>query len=117
MKKFDSESLKTKNAEIVSANNEVLKALVPDAFTEDCVDPDVLKKPLHRAVDEPEEKYGLNWHCKLCTALDSARLTKEINTSRARPRPKGQLRCRMALNIEMQKCDLNSWRVWGGYNG
>ncbi len=64
MKKLDAESPETKSADIVAGNIEALKALFPDAFTEGRVDFDVLKALLGAAVDERDEKYGLNWHGK-----------------------------------------------------
>lgn len=64
MKKLDAESPETKSADIVSGNVEVLESLFPDAFTEGKIDFEVLKQLLGGAVDEREEKYGLNWHGK-----------------------------------------------------
>jgi adenine-specific DNA-methyltransferase len=64
MKKLDAESPETKSADIISGNVEVLKSLFPDAFTEGKIDFEVLKQLLGGAVDEREEKYGLNWHGK-----------------------------------------------------
>jgi len=54
----------TQSADILAGNIEQLKTLFPEAFTEDKVDFDVLKQLLGGAVDEREEKYGLNWHGK-----------------------------------------------------
>ena len=48
----------------VAENIEQLKALFPEAFTEGKVDFEVLKQLLGGAVEEREEKYGLNWHGK-----------------------------------------------------
>jgi adenine-specific DNA-methyltransferase len=53
-----------KSADIVSGNIEALKALFPDAFSEGKIDFEVLKGLLGGAVDERDEKYGLNWHGK-----------------------------------------------------
>ena len=64
MKKFDAESPETKSADIVAGNVEALKALFPEAFTEGKIDFEVLKGLLGAAVDESDEKYGLNWHGK-----------------------------------------------------
>ena len=52
------------SADLVQDNISHLKALFPDAFTEGRIDFDVLKSLLGAAVDEREEKYGLNWHGK-----------------------------------------------------
>ena len=54
----------TKSPDIIADNIEQLKALFPEAFTEGKIDFEVLKQLLGGAVDEREEKYGLNWHGK-----------------------------------------------------
>ncbi len=52
------------SADVVAENIERLQELFPEAFTEGKIDFDVLKQVLGGAVDEREEKYGLNWHGK-----------------------------------------------------
>ena len=54
------------SADIVNGNIIQLKALFPEAFTEDGVNFDVLRQLLGDAkvLDEGEEKFGLNWHGK-----------------------------------------------------
>jgi len=64
MKKLTAADTETYSADIVEGNIEQLKALFPEAFTEGKVDFEVLKQLLGGAVDEREEKYGLNWHGK-----------------------------------------------------
>ncbi len=64
MKTLTSNDPETKSADLVAANIGQLKALFPEAFTEGKVDFEVLKQLLGGAVDEREEKYGLNWHGK-----------------------------------------------------
>ena len=64
MKKLTAEDVETKSADIVAENIDHLKALFPEAITEGKVDFEVLKQILGGAVDEREEKYGLNWHGK-----------------------------------------------------
>lgn len=54
----------TQSADIVADNIEKLKALFPDAFSEGGIQFDSLKQLLGGAVEEREEKYGLNWHGK-----------------------------------------------------
>ena len=54
----------TRSADLVAENLEHLKSLFPEAFTEGQVDFEVLRQLLGAAVDEREEKYGLNWHGK-----------------------------------------------------
>lgn len=64
MKKITANDPETRSADIVAENIEHLKALFPEAFTEDKIDFEVLKQLLGGEVDEREEKYGLNWHGK-----------------------------------------------------
>ena len=54
----------TRSPDIVAENLEHLKGLFPEAFTEGMVDFEVLKQLLGGAVEEREEKYGLNWYGK-----------------------------------------------------
>ena len=64
IEKIIAASPEAQSADVVSANIEQLKALFPEAFTEGKVDFEVLKQLLGGAVEEREEKYGLNWHGK-----------------------------------------------------
>jgi adenine-specific DNA-methyltransferase len=64
MKRFTAEDAETRSPDVVAENIEQLKALFPEAFTEEKVDFDVLKQLLGGMVEEREEKYGLNWHGK-----------------------------------------------------
>ena len=64
MKTLTDQDPETKSPDLVAENIEQLKALFPEAFTEGKIDFEVLKQLLGGAVDEREEKYGLNWHGK-----------------------------------------------------
>ena len=64
MKKLTAEDMETQSPDLVADNIERLKVLFPEAFTERKIDFEVLKQLLGDAVDEREEKYGLNWHGK-----------------------------------------------------
>ena len=64
IKKLDLNDPDTKSADIVAGNIDALKALFPEAFTEGKIDFEVLKGLLGAAVEERDEKYGLNWHGK-----------------------------------------------------
>ncbi len=64
MKKLNAEDPETQSPDVVRDNIEQLKGLFPEAFTEGKVNFEVLKQLLGGAVDEREEKYGLNWHGK-----------------------------------------------------
>lgn len=54
----------TQSADIVASNVAALQALFPEAFVEGQIDFEVLKQVLGDAVDDREEKYGLNWYGK-----------------------------------------------------
>ena len=71
----------TTSADIVIENLDRLKALFPEAFTGGKVDFEVLKQLLGSAVDESEEKYGLNWHGK----RQARRLSLTPSTGTLRP--------------------------------
>jgi len=62
--KLTDQDAETKSADLIEGNIEQLKRLFPEAFTEGKVDFDVLRQLLGDAVEEREEKYGLNWHGK-----------------------------------------------------
>ena len=64
MKKIAANEAAAYSADILSENIAQLSALFPEAFTEGKIDFEVLKQLLGGAVDEREEKYGLNWHGK-----------------------------------------------------
>jgi adenine-specific DNA-methyltransferase len=64
MKRLTAEDVETRSPDVVAENVEQLKALFPEALTEGKVDFEVLKQLLGGAVEEGEEKYGLNWHGK-----------------------------------------------------
>lgn len=54
----------TKSTDAISANLDILRSAFPDAFRDGGLDFDILRQLLGGAVDEREEKYGLNWHGK-----------------------------------------------------
>lgn len=62
MKPLTPADAETKSTDLVAGNIDQLKALFPEGFIEGKVDFEVLKQLLGGAVDEREEKYGLNWH-------------------------------------------------------
>lgn len=64
MKKLNLNDPETKSADIVAGNIDAMKALFPEAFAEGRIDFEVLKLLLGAAIDERDEKYGLNWHGK-----------------------------------------------------
>lgn len=64
IKKLELDAPETKSADVVAENLDALRSLFPDAFREGKIDFDVLKQLIGGAVDERDEKYGLNWHGK-----------------------------------------------------
>ena len=64
MKKLTAHDPETQSADLIADNLQQLKALFPEACTEGKIDFEVLKQLLGEAVEEREEKYGLNWHGK-----------------------------------------------------
>jgi adenine-specific DNA-methyltransferase len=64
MEKLTTQSPETKSPDLVTENLAKLKALFPEAVTEDGVNVDALKQLIGKTVTDAEEKYGLNWHGK-----------------------------------------------------
>src|SRR5664279_1969337 len=64
MKPLTQDDPETKSPDIIADNIDQIKSLFPEAFTEGKVDFEVLKQLLGGAVEEREEKYGLNWNGK-----------------------------------------------------
>ena len=56
--------LETRSEDVVAGNVAQLNALFPEAFTEGKIDFDVLREILGDAIEDGEERYGLNWHGK-----------------------------------------------------
>lgn len=53
-----------RSADVVEENIDKLQTLFPEAFTEGKIDFDTLRQLLGDAVEEGQERYGLNWHGK-----------------------------------------------------
>lgn len=64
MKKLTANDPETHSTDLVPENIAHLKALFPEAFTEGKIDFEILKQLLGGAVDDRDEKYGLNWYGK-----------------------------------------------------
>lgn len=64
MQKIEALSPETQSADIVLANQIQLGKLFPEAVKEGGIDFDILRQLLGEAVDERDEKWGLNWHGK-----------------------------------------------------
>jgi adenine-specific DNA-methyltransferase len=64
MKRIEANDAETQSAHIVADNLSQLKSLFPEAFNEGKVQFETLRQLLGDAVDDSDEKYGLNWHGK-----------------------------------------------------
>ncbi len=64
MQKLNPNDPETMSTDLLNENVEQLKTLFPEAVVERKIDFEVLKQLLGSAIDEREEKYGLNWHGK-----------------------------------------------------
>lgn len=64
MKKLTANDPETQSADIVAGNLSQLKYLFPEAFAEGTIRFEVLRQLLGGAIDESDEKFGLNWHGK-----------------------------------------------------
>ena len=64
MKRITAEDPESSSPDLVADNIAQLARLFPEAFTEGKVDFVVLRELLGDAIDETDEKYGLNWHGK-----------------------------------------------------
>lgn len=73
----------TQSADIVSDHLDRLRELFPEAFTEGRVDFDVLRQLLGDAIEDGDERYGLNWRGKRA----ARRLALTPSTGTLRPAP------------------------------
>jgi len=102
MKKLTAEDTGTKSPDLVAGNIEQLKAPFPEAFTEGKLDFDVLKQLLGAAVDESEEKYGLNWHGK----RRARQLALTPSTGTLRPCPEDSVDWNTTQNLMIEGDNL-----------
>ena len=92
----------TRSADLVADNVEQLKALFPEACTEDKIDFEVLRELLGDAVDDGEEKYGLNWHGK----RRARRLALTPSTGTLRPCPEESVGWDTSQNLMIEGDNL-----------
>ncbi len=81
MKKITPADPESRSADLLADNVDKLRELFPQAFTEGKVDFQVLRELLGDAVEEREERYGLNWHGK----AQARRLALTPSTGTLRP--------------------------------
>ena len=98
MQKLTAADPETKSPDLVEENIAQLKALFPEAFTEGKVDFEVLRQLLGGAVDEREEKYGLNWHGKRC----ARQLALTPSTGTLRPCPEDSVDWETTQNLMIE---------------
>jgi adenine-specific DNA-methyltransferase len=92
----------TRSADIVGDNLLRLRELFPEAFAEGRVDFDVLRQLLGNAVDDREEKYGLNWHGK----RRARQLALTPSTGTLRPCPEESLDWENTRNLMVEGDNL-----------
>ena len=102
MQKLTDQDPETKSADILAENIVRLKGIFPEAFTEGKVDFEVLKQLLGGAVDEREEKYGLNWHGK----RRARQLALTPSTGTLRPCPEDSVAWDTTQNIMVEGDNL-----------
>ena len=102
VKKIIANDPETCSTDIVAENIEQLKSLFPEVFTEDKIDFEVLKQLLGNAVDEREEKYGLNWHGK----RQARQLALTPSTGTLRPCPEDSVDWDTTQNLMIEGDNL-----------
>ena len=102
MKKIGPNDPEARSADVLGKNIRQLKTLFPEAFTEGKVDFDVLKQLLGGAVDEREEKYGLNWHGK----RQARQLALTPSTGTLRPCPEDSVDWDTTQNLMIEGDNL-----------
>ena len=102
MNKLTAADPETRSEDIVAGNIEQLKAIFPEAFTEGKIDFDILRQLLGGAVDEREEKYGLNWFGK----RKARQLALTPSTGTLRPSPEDSLDWDTTQNILIEGDNL-----------
>ena len=99
MKKLTANAPETRSADILAENIEQLKTLFPEAFTEGKIDFEVMRQLLGGAVDERDEKYGLNWHGKRRTR----QLALMPSTGTLRPCPEDSVNWDTTQNLMIEE--------------
>ena len=92
----------TRSADLVADNIANLRALFPEAFTEDGIDFEVLRQLLGDEIDDGEEKYGLNWHGK----RRARRLALTPSTGTLRPCPEESVNWDTTRNLMLEGDNL-----------
>ena len=102
MERLNLNDPESRSTDLVNENLDALKAIFPDAFTEGKVDFNVLKQLLSGAIEESEEKYGLNWHGKRRVR----RLALIPSTGTLRPYPEESINWNTTQNLMIEGDNL-----------
>ena len=92
----------SKSEDLVADHIESLKVIFPEAFTEGKIDFGVLRQLLGDAVDEGEEKYGLNWFGK----RQARKLALTPSTGTLRPCPEDSVDWDTTQNLMIEGDNL-----------
>ena len=102
MKRIRAEAPESRSPDLTAANIAHLASLFPEAFTDGKVDFAVLRALLGDAVDETDEKYGLNWHGK----RRARRLALTPSTGTLRPCPEESVAWESTRNLMIEGDNL-----------
>ena len=102
MKRIRAQDPESRSPDLVAANVAHLARLFPEAFTDGKVDFAVLRDLLGDAIDETEEKYGLNWHGK----RHARRLALTPSTGTLRPCPEESVAWESTRNLMIEGDNL-----------
>jgi adenine-specific DNA-methyltransferase len=107
MKKIEANDPLAQSADLVGENIAQLRQVFPEAFVEGKIDFDVLKQLLGGAVEEREERYGLNWHGKRA----ARQLAYAPSTATLRPLREKSLRWDETRNVLIEGENLETLKV------
>jgi adenine-specific DNA-methyltransferase len=102
IKPFTVNDPEARSADLLAGNIGQLKTLFPEAFTEGKIDFEVLRQLLGGAVEEREEKYGLNWHGK----RKARQLALTPSTGTLRPSPEESVEWENTKNLMIEGDNL-----------
>ena len=102
MKRIRVEDTESRSPDLTAANVAHLASLFPEAFADGKVDFAVLRALLGDAVDETDEKYGLNWHGK----RRARRLALTPSTGTLRPCPEESVAWESTRNLMIEGDNL-----------
>ena len=102
MKRIRAQDPESRSPDLTAANVAHLARLFPEAFADGKVDFAVLRELLGDAVDETDEKYGLNWHGK----RRARRLALTPSTGTLRPCPEESVAWESTRNLMIEGDNL-----------